>query len=313
MSAKSPSTLRRLNKPRPCLRCHVAKTRDAFPPSATHRRRDERTAPRRSTVCWTCVETQAWAHYHRVVLTRMTWVDPKSGQRVRRCPECEKVKSLRNSFHIMRRKGTIDERGHRLLKHRYQRLCKLCHLRLSREYQQQAKADAVKREHKRKLHRAASKRWRERNLAKAQASARRYRQQVRNDPERWRQHLEEQRINYRMKRAAEGAPVKPVPQAPPGTLAKVPVAPLLVLIEQRVAQRQEVESLVGDLRGPWLTDVCEELGIEARRLNAWRRGLYEQVTVVVAERVLLGLDVDWHEVYSYDDHADVFLGREVAA
>jgi hypothetical protein len=300
---------KRRNKPRACCRCHVTKAFDRFPMGTK--------GVRRSAVCWTCTEEAAWAYYHRRIVTRVTWIDPETMQRVRRCsePDCEAVKPLASDFYVMQHAGKLDSDGHRILTTRYARKCKACHDKMAAVAYRKRKADPRKRARMLKQRSAASKRWREKNLEHAKALGKAWKAKVKADPERHARYLEDTRINYRLRQARAGKPVKDgrwrAKRQATGP-RRLPTEPLVRLIETTLDRREAMIDVVGDA-GANLEAVCADLDVSSRTFRRWRKGEITEVNVGVAERVILAADVEWHDVYSYDDHADVFLAHEVHA
>jgi hypothetical protein len=164
----------------------------------------------------------------------------------------------------------------------------------------------------RKARRVALKRSRARDPERARANQRRYSERLKADPERYAAHRESARIAYRLRRERRGLPVKPAGSLPKNVIKSSPgprrlsSAPLIAFIDGRIEQRNAVVRLIGEERkSSALGDVCEELGIDPRALYRLRNES-EQVSVGVAERVLVNAGVAWSDVYSYDDHPALY-------
>jgi hypothetical protein len=267
-------------RPSCCHRCHVRKPADAYP------RRE-----RRSSVCWSCWEEEAWAYYAVVERRRKTWINPKNGRRVRRCCECGKVKDLRRSFYRQRAAspGKVAQ---------YARICKACFAVASAEAYRARREDPEQVERERAASRAASKRYRERHLQKARAASNAWKRRVYADPVRRAQILEDHRINYRLKRQREGLKVREhgaknaVRQPDPHR--RLPVKPLTEYVVDvfklpPVQSRHRSNGVV--------TEAAEKLGVTVRTLYRWRTDDSEHVPVGVAERAVMALGIEFEALW----------------
>lgn len=160
--------------------------------------------------------------------------------------------------------------------------------------------------------RAASRASRRRHRDKRNREAREYKNAVKADPERHARYLETRRIAYRLKAEREGRSVVSTPKARMATSGPsyLPSEPLAGLIDRAIARRAEIASVLDDPTATGVNAVCEDFGVSSRNYRRWRSRSQPHVRVGTAEAVLLAADVEWSEIYSYDDYAHIFLGRE---
>lgn len=298
-------------KARACVRCHRVKSADRFPASGLTRssrpRRSENAGVTR--VCWRCVEEDAHSTNERGFRNRnrRTYRGHRGIMRI--CTGCEKSKPLVEGFYVSRR-----------FEHRieYARECKRCATRRSgvkRTARRRTDAEYRKRlarqqrerltdPEKRRKARAASKRWKERLKA---------------DPVAYAAYLETTRINYRLRQERKGAPMRPESYRRvkatrvPTSRQRVPAAPLVALIKRIVEHRKAVSGLIQDASTATTGAVCADLGIAERDYRRMNSGEQPTTSIGLVERALLNADVEWHEIYSFDDHAAQFLATEMAA
>lgn len=257
-----------------CRRCKTRKPRQQFASGAK----------RQSHICAKCLRQEA--------------------RKGRRCTSCGLVKVLDEFPLTGTKRGT--GRAYR------NRECNVCRGAYKAEHHQRGNRNA-KVMAKRK---ASQKRWRTNNRERAAAAARRYRARRKADPRRHAEHLEHRRIAYALKREREGKPVRwhtsKAAKAPSRSPKRVPTAPMVAFIDGLIERRRAVENLIAENRGAMnsvVADVCRDLGITDRTLRRWRKE--SNLSVALAEKVLLAAEVDWHEVYSYDDHRAAFLAEPI--
>lgn len=287
-----------------CRACNVVKAQAEFP--------EGRTPKRRAYMCWPCTEERAWAIHDRGYLSmaQRRATREVDGVLMRRCSRCRIEKPLLADFYKARRDAPL------LSLYSYE--CKSCSHRSAAETtaakMATARGDATRA---RRAKRGRELRATPEGKAKHGAAQKRYAAKVKEDPRRHAEYLEMRRVAYRLRREREGRPVtrkyrnaarvEAVPN-------RVPVEPLLAFIDKTVERRSAVVAFVGEARkgDGVLKEVCRDFGINDRTYRRWRaeRGT---VSVGIAERVLLNAEVEWHDVYSYDDHAAAFLAIEVEA
>lgn len=164
------------------------------------------------------------------------------------------------------------------------------------------KAEAARRykerdvERWRRLRREASRRWRARVMA---------------DPERRRWYRENQRIDRAARASAEG---RPVPAGTPtgsrgrgDLLERVDPRPLAWAIWREVERERadgELSMLVqfpGRRRDSRYVATCERCRVDPSKVRRWLTGADPLVSVDLADRVLLGLGLEWWDVYDPDE------------
>lgn len=193
--------------------------------------------------------------------------------------------------------------------------CKPCVVERKAEWRKQVRER--KPEHWKAIRAAERERqktWRDANPEKAAALIKRYRTRVKADPERRAAHLEARRIEHHLRQERRGVRKKATnPKAVRISAARqpyVPGPPLAALVARIIDQRAAIADVM-DQRDPSAGSeaVCSDLGIPSRTYRDWKKG--RQARIGTAEAVLLAAGVEWHEVYSYDDHAADFLATEV--
>lgn len=168
------------------------------------------------------------------------------------------------------------------------------------------KADPARMVEERARDRRRQAKRREENPERFRAYVRTYRRKIRQDPKRWAKHLEAQRMGARLRAAKErGVHLDDlrVLGRREERMGRLPVAPLVAAIDE------------------WLNGADDEtVGafLNTRRLRAWRTGQYTSATFDVVDRVLLGIDRFWWEVWSdgdegYEQAVALFVGEQVAA
>lgn len=269
----------RRETPRSCLRCLQEKVPEDFPIGKSYRRR--------SSICWVCQEVEAYVVEATREGRKATW--KVKGRTVRRCSDCRKVKRLSGGFP---KRG-----GYR---------CRRCESKRVQRYVE-ALPEEVRKAKKRDLQR----RWRAENPEVYKAQVKRHYERVAQDPERKRKRLEDQRMHRRLRRERAGLTNRAgsygAAMAETNALRRIPAEPLLGLIDARTAQREAVNRFIGDdqQKQGAAGEVCEQLRITLRAVYRLR---HEQagVTVELAERVIVAADLEWEDVYSYDDHRDLY-------
>jgi hypothetical protein len=242
----------------------------------------------------------------------------ENGRRKRICRVCKRHLALdaRNFSPTVRGTRSGTGRLRRVKQWSYQ--CKRC--ATANKALWERKVRATKPEHYARVkarHLAYQKRWREENPEKVKAAAKRRAQAVKADPQRHARDLERRRIEHALRAERNGTPqkkklvnAKRVRTSP----RFLPAAPLLNLVDRILDRRRAVDGLLSDVEGAATAEsVCADLGISSRERRHWRTGQQTKVRVGTAERILLNADVDWYEVYSYDDYAHIFLSDEVPA
>jgi hypothetical protein len=294
--------------PRPCVRCHIVKSAQGFPPAGQprhDRRHLARKNPGVARVCWHCIEVEAWMLH----LTgwrpriRVDYID-EHGVEVRVCTFCRESKP-HDAAHFAPLKT-----------HGLARTCRPCRAKVSdraRKRQMQREGARIRAEHAKQ---ARDRRKNNPEVKAAEAAARkRWREKIKADPERRAALLETERMARRLAKERQGngtgkpAKGKTIKTAP----RYLPSAPLLALVDRLLDQEKAVNDVLGAPEPNGLgavRAVCERLGIPPRRVTSWRTGENERVRVGLAERVLLNAEVEWHEVYSYDDYAHIFLALD---
>jgi hypothetical protein len=283
---------------RRCRTCQIEKPRDAFLPGP-------RGGWGRS--CEPCLEAIAHALNDKRILAT-TW--KAKGRWWRRCKQCGKDKRLASGFY--RQTGTTGRviRGG---------ICKVCHKANVRAAEEQRRKDPVQLAAIQAKQRAWTKQHERSNPEGVKAQRKRYWKKLKQEPARFIAQRETARINYRLRRERAGLPVRPPRSLPQGAIRqgsgprRLPAAPLVALIDRLVDQRAAVEVFGIDRYHSGVEAVCADLGVSSRTVRRWRLAEIVEVNVGVAERVLMNAGVEWYNVYSYDDHAAVFLAEEVPA
>lgn len=155
---------------------------------------------------------------------------------------------------------------------------------------------------------------------RSREATRRWRERKRQDPEWMEERRERARIDHRLKRESEGVALEDVRQVASvsrrGVSDFVPAAPLLMLVERLIEHRKVVAEVLNDRGTGYVGEVCQDLGLDGRKLRAWRNGEFERASIGMAERIMLVAGVEASEVYSRDDYPEVlalFVGVEEEA
>lgn len=243
---------------------------------------------------------------------RKTFTDPETGRRYRVCRACGTEKPLTiEHFSPSRR----DEQG-RILQ--YHGLCKPCSVR-----QKQERIDKMRENNpyayrlERKRLQATQRKWRQSHPDRAAKLNRSYKERLKGDPERHARFLETRRLEYHLRAERNGKPLPKVrPRRSGSGQQVVPAAPLLAMFERELARRAALADGLAKFSGvlPELDRtsteaVCEDYGVDSRKYRGWRSGRDINVTVGIVEAVLERADLEWHEVYAYDDFAAIFAGE----
>jgi hypothetical protein len=249
--------------------------------------------------CLSCMETEAYGIDSR----KRTWW--RNGKRVRRCSICKKPKPLnRRRFPIAKVAPNGRVTG-------YSYACRPC--TVARKAVWTKRALAAEDAHAEKLRvqqRATQKAWREANPEKKAAARRRWLEATKADPVRHAALLEARRIEHRLRAERAGRVLgeqRSVAKLPPSR-CRVPSLPIVELMERIMDARRVVAEAINE-PAPTIEDLCDELGVTSRNFRRWRDGEQPLMEIGTAERVLLRADVDWSEVYSYDDFAGHFLAE----
>ena len=196
------------------------------------------------------------------------------------------------------------------------RTCRKCRSKASlraRHRQMEREGDRLRARH------AKQARERRKNnpevKAREAAARKRWREKIKADPQRRAGLLETERMARRLAKEREGKGTGKAAKAMMSNTAPsyLPSAPLVALIDRIVDQRAEAGRVLNDPSGVGPEAVCEDLCVSSRTYRRWHMGEQPKVRVGTAEAVLMAAGVDWHEVYSYDDHAHIFLADEVSA
>lgn len=122
--------------------------------------------------------------------------------------------------------------------------------------------------------------------------------------ERTRQLWRERTRRYKQRKRA-GITLSPVVERVQAGGEKIPCAPLLGALDREAARSGRPVGMV-----------CESIGVDERRVTAWRSGEYKLVALDLVDRALIGLDLLWWEVYPPDEFpqvAAIFEPEAVAA
>lgn len=185
------------------------------------------------------------------------------------------------------------------------------------------KADPQRLEEKRRRNREAQRAYRARFPEKARKAHREWEARVRADPARRARYLETQRIAHRLrmerKRGVSVTEMRPYEPAAQPSYAKarlrLPAAPLAAALE-RIVAKEGAGQVDNDPGASARVAVCARAGIHERQLFAWRTGEARQVHIDTADRVLVGLELNWFDVWDgehYEAAARVFAPEELAA
>lgn len=214
---------------------------------------------------------------------RTTFQDPETGRWTRVCCECKQTKDLERDFYRARKLliGSPTDWGYQ---------CKSCKAAQAARLVATRKADPWIAKKDREKHARWMREWRRRNPGRDRATRQRYVEGVRKDPVRRARLLENARIDYRLRAEGEGrAVVRSLPaQRGPEGLPRLPVAPLVALVERLAA-----DTTVSELAG--------RLGFHERQYRAWKHE-YKYVNFETADRVLTAAGVLWWEVWDEDKY-----------
>lgn len=211
-------------------------------------------------------------------------------KRRRRCSDCGVEKPLtRAYFYTDKRRATGGRQS-------YMRVCKECHKERVRERRRRQKAEDP--EGFRARHAAWNADWRRRNVERSRGYQKAYRERIRKDPQRWRAHLENQRISYRLRQERRGRPLEAIrPGAVPdvrGDGGLVPVAPLVPFVRAWLATLDLPEGDEG-------SSAVTQIGVQGRRWFDWRTGRATMIRFDVADRVIVALDLLPFDVWDDPD------------
>ena len=149
--------------------------------------------------------------------------------------------------------------------------------------------------------------------AKRRAANKRFRTKIKADPELRVRHRETERIGYRLRQEKKGRALdslRVVSTAAKGKTAHgwLPSAPLVAFVEARVEHEREFAGVLNrtGVGCVGIGSVCKELGIYERTFRRWRSG--ERVRLTTAEGILLRAGAEWAEVWSPDDHPELYAG-----
>lgn len=224
------------------------------------------------------------------------------------CCQCWKVQRIGN---FSPRKRDVTTR--RVL--RWDAYCRQCRAARQRDYYrrtppevtternrrawQAKKADARALEEKRRQSRDAQRRKRSRDPEGEREVQRRYRERVRADPVRNAAFLETRRLAYHMRRDRNGL-MRMVAEGVPGG-PMLPSAPVAAFVDFLIARAGTDAKLGDDPTGA----VCAQLGINARRLLAWRTGESPTARFDVVDKIFTRGQALWFDVYDPVAHPEV--------
>jgi hypothetical protein len=283
-----------------------------------------------------CLDPECVREVSRIArtLTARRWRIQRERQPTRVCTECQQELD-KDQFRIHRRydDGTVAREAkcrtcRHLLRQEWRKnnperdreIGRAAH----RRYTEKIYAGGEDAEQRRERRNASQRAWRTgTGRDKAREAARRYREGVKKDPERHRARIERRRINAKIRRSVQtGAPVEVVEQVKLETgrtrIPRVPSAPLAAAVIQQVdvyAREHAMEA--GIVRDGFSREMLlqERFGITQRTLFAWKTGDRTACLFDAADRVLIGLDRNWYEVYDPEDWQrgmfDTHPGRDV--
>jgi hypothetical protein len=91
----------------------------------------------------------------------------------------------------------------------------------------------------------------------------------------------------------------------PGKMIRLPAAPLAQLFNEKFPQTgSNVERR--EWRGHNLMSFCESIGVPDKNVRDWITGARETALFDVVERVLIGFDLLWFDVYDHDRWPDLY-------
>lgn len=177
-----------------------------------------------------------------------------------------------------------------------------------------ARRDALRQRNRERMaeRRRADREYRERQ----RLLAREQYQRLRSDPKLWAQHLEDQRMRHRLRRARAGTPVPPVSEHAYANgngkahyqngRARVPAAPLAPYVREWLGPLQggllSGQAYHGDvIHAAGLHQLAELASTTERTLFAILHGEREQIQRDAADRILSVVDVPFGMVYGEAD------------
>lgn len=291
---------------RACFHCHETKPVGLFPPRGRQQKgkvHNGLTAPGPALICWACVEADAHAMDARGFRNKRRRTFVVAGLDVRECRDCNYLLPLTHEFYSVKSRKSPTGHVHRNSK------CRECVIVEQRERRRKrSAADPEYRARKSAARRRALET--EEGRERAKAAQRRYREKVMADPEKAAAWREKARIEHRLRREREGVPLESIRAnliARRERSEMLPAAPLAAFINARIEARMAINRFIGDdtEKVGAKADICSELGIHPRSLYRLEHET-GNVTIALAEEVLLRAGVAWGDVYSYDDHADLY-------
>lgn len=210
--------------------------------------------------------------------------DPQTGEVAawgRWCKPCKRKRSRVESL-------SPEQRAERAARGRASYRRRMARFRADPQAQKEARA----------LGREASRRWRRRNPNAARESTRRYRERMSTNPQKLQEVRERDRMARRLRREREGVPLD---EQRPGRAEEqllerptpfLPALPLAQVMERWIIRQTRSHD-----------EACEELGVAARTLYAWRTGERTGVRFQEADKVLVSLAFNWWDVWFCERHA----------
>lgn len=146
----------------------------------------------------------------------------------------------------------------------------------------------------------------EHERALSRARGERYLVKLRKDPKRYKKRIDSMRIDNGLRSMRKGTKRqrKEAPHIEREDGGHVPAAPLAAALMAEIRTRE------GTSNGLTMGFVCEEAGIVSRTLYAWRVGERRFARFDVADRVLIGLDALWWDVYDPQAYPGLFCDRQ---
>jgi hypothetical protein len=155
-------------------------------------------------------------------------------------------------------------------------VCKPCQIKRGAVYHERACADPIRRERLREQRRRWQEAWRRANPETYHATQARWREELKNDPERYAAFLENQRMTYRL-RIERRTGRLPAPARSPLTVPTVPLGPF----------RDWLLAYQVDTGLDSAVALAEELGIQERRVRYVLAEEAENVSLDVVDRALI--------------------------
>ena len=237
---------------------------------------------------------------------------------MRRCSDCGEFQPTTEAFYRDRTRTAKTGRES------FMRICKECHKRRVRERERRRKDDPQQRERFIAERRRWQKDWRKRNRERVRRYWAAYYARLRRDPERWRAYLEDQRIDYRLRRERQGHPLADPGPGGSKTGGMLPIGPFLRnVVEPAYHEARFVldAGRPGELKAAGSIEeyVANLLGTHERQVWRWREES-AAVSAEVAERAWNALGLNWWDVYEpgdegYERAARIFgdIGESEAA